>query len=360
MVHLASAEQIGGSCFMSVMINKQTDETTLKLAEVGRKKEIDMLLKKGTFKMKYVTPPKNAKVLQTKYVYAEKTADDGTKSNKARLVAMGNFQRPGLDYSEIYSPVVGLSSLRLCLAIAAKRKLKLHQFDVQSAYLNADLHEELYLLCRKDCLVIVKRKCYVWTKIYMVLNRAAKIGSIRYRPLSNKARYQRECEESTFVLYKPNNGLLTMIPLYVDDFIAVSNDDTEVTRLQRSLDQKFGLRRVNSGKFLGMRIAQTAAGISLDQTSYIEQMLHSFGMEDADPVATPIVGHSFGTQQSEAASVLLAETEVTVFKQALGALLYAANATRPDISYAVGVIARASAAPTVGESETSISIFKRH
>ena len=64
---------------------------------------------------------------------------------KARLVAQGYSQRPGLDYEETLSPVVRFESVRTVAALAAQNNLKLHQMDVTTAFLNGELQEEVYM-----------------------------------------------------------------------------------------------------------------------------------------------------------------------------------------------------------------------
>ena len=64
---------------------------------------------------------------------------------KGRLVARRFSQRHGVDYEEIFSTVVHLSSIRTLLAFAAKKKFYVHQMDVVSAFLNGELKEEIYM-----------------------------------------------------------------------------------------------------------------------------------------------------------------------------------------------------------------------
>jgi len=65
--------------------------------------------------------------------------------NKARLVARGNHQRPGIDYGESFSPVMRLESLRALLSLAALRDFDIIQFDITSAYLHGTLKEDVYM-----------------------------------------------------------------------------------------------------------------------------------------------------------------------------------------------------------------------
>lgn len=63
---------------------------------------------------------------------------------KARLVIKGFLQRYGIDYNEIFAPVIRMEVLRLLLTIAALLDYEIHQIDVKTAFLNGHLDEEIY------------------------------------------------------------------------------------------------------------------------------------------------------------------------------------------------------------------------
>lgn len=65
--------------------------------------------------------------------------------HKARFLAKGYSQRPGVDYMETYSLVVKLDSFRCILSIASHRDLDMIQLDVQTAFLHREVTEELYV-----------------------------------------------------------------------------------------------------------------------------------------------------------------------------------------------------------------------
>lgn len=80
--------------------------------------------------------PTGRKPIKCKWVYKIKCRIDGSiERYKARLVAKGFSQKQGIDYTETFSPVVRMDSVRLLLSIAAKENLELKHFDVKTAWL---------------------------------------------------------------------------------------------------------------------------------------------------------------------------------------------------------------------------------
>ncbi|GJS41178.1 retrovirus-related pol polyprotein from transposon TNT 1-94 [Tanacetum coccineum] len=93
-----------------------------------------------------VPNPKNMTIIGTKWVYRNKLDENGVVSrNKARLVAQGYNQQKGIDYDETYASVARLESIRILLAYACALDFKLFQMDVQSAFLNGFINEEVYM-----------------------------------------------------------------------------------------------------------------------------------------------------------------------------------------------------------------------
>ncbi|KAL0455149.1 UNVERIFIED_CONTAM: Retrovirus-related Pol polyprotein from transposon TNT 1-94 [Sesamum latifolium] len=78
-----------------------------------------------------VDPPKGARPVECKWVYKRKLGADGeVTAFKAKLVAKGYTQRPGVDFEETYSPVAMAKSIRILLAIAAWYNYEIWQMDV--------------------------------------------------------------------------------------------------------------------------------------------------------------------------------------------------------------------------------------
>ena len=112
--------------------------------EHAMQSELDSIYKNGTWDL--VPLPKDRKALPCKWVYKYKyTSDKTSPKYKARLVAKGFKQEQGVDFDEIFSPVVKMTTLRMLLALAANQDLELVQMDVKTAFLHGDLDEEIYM-----------------------------------------------------------------------------------------------------------------------------------------------------------------------------------------------------------------------
>nr|CAN72518.1 hypothetical protein VITISV_022708 [Vitis vinifera] len=90
--------------------------------------------------------PKGDKTIGCKWIFKTKHDFKGNvEKYKARLVAKGYTQKEGIDYKEAFSPVSKKDSLRIVMTLVAHVDLELHQMDVKIAFLNSDLHEEVYM-----------------------------------------------------------------------------------------------------------------------------------------------------------------------------------------------------------------------
>ena len=88
----------------------------------------------------------NQNIVGTRWVFKNKLNADGKiVRNKGRLVAKRYIQEFSVDFEESYAPVARLEAVRLLLAYATSRKIKLYQIDVKSVFLNGYVNEEVYV-----------------------------------------------------------------------------------------------------------------------------------------------------------------------------------------------------------------------
>ena len=106
------------------------------------KDEMDSLLKNMTWDLCKL--PVGKKALQNKWVYRLKEEEGGKKIFKDRLVVEGFAQKMEIDFDEIFSLVVKMTSIHTILSLVAIEDLYLEQLDVETTFLHGDFDEEIY------------------------------------------------------------------------------------------------------------------------------------------------------------------------------------------------------------------------
>ena len=149
-------------------------------------------------------------------------------------------------------------------------------------------------------------------------------------------------ESDKCVYYKFIDNICTIICLYVDDLLIFGSHIDAVNKVKNLLRQNFDMKDLGEADLIrGSKITRTSDGIALNQSHYIEKLLRKYNYFDCKPVCPPYdpsvklfknIGESI--RQTEYASII-------------GSLCYAADCTRPNIAYVVGVLCRFTNSPSV-------------
>ena len=106
--------------------------------------EMDSLHQNHTYEL--VKLPKAKKALKNKWVYRIKQEEHMLHPRyKARLVVKGFSQKKCVDFDEIFSPMVKMTSIRVIFGLVARFNLEVGQMDVKTTFLHSDLEEEIYM-----------------------------------------------------------------------------------------------------------------------------------------------------------------------------------------------------------------------
>lgn len=310
--------------------------------ELAMKDEMKSLISNQTWELAKL--PKGKKALHNKWVYRVKEDHDGSKRYKARLVVKGFQQKEGIDYTEIFAPVVKLNTIRSVLSIVASENLYLEQLDVKTAFLHGDLNEEIYMHQPEGFSEKGKENmvCRLKKSLYG-LKQAPRQWYMKFESFMHKEGFQK-CNADHCCFFKRYKSSYIILLLYVDDMLVAGSDIDEIKNLKMQLSKEFDMKDLGPAKkILGMQITRDKQKgvLQLSQAEYINRVLQRFNMGDAKSVSTPLASHFRLSQeqspQTEEEKELMAKIP---YASAIGSLMYAMVCTRPDIGHAVGVVSR--------------------
>lgn len=288
------------------------------------------------------TLPAGKKPVKSKWVFKTKLLADGSIDKyKARLVAKGYSQKEGIDYDEIFAPVVRYNSIRLLLALAVQQNMVIDQMDVVAAFLHPKLEEEIYMELPNDG-SFVGKYCRLLKSIYG-LKQASRVWNLELDCFLKGLQFVQSKYDPCVYTRKQGN-VCTYIAVYVDDLLIFSNNKSEKLKLKANLMNRFQMKDLGKAHYiLGYRIQydQDQHVLTLDQTKYVEEILERFNMKDCNGVKTPMDPNQIFTPdmcpQSEADKM---EMRKIPYQEAIGSLLYLSQGTRPDITFAVSFLSR--------------------
>jgi hypothetical protein len=157
------------------------------------------------------------------------------------------------------------------------------------------------------------------------------------------------CDHSIWVYEKDN--IRVILPVFVDDMTLASKSKKAIQELKVELGKHFKLRDLGPTNYLlGVGIDRDRAkrSITLSQQKYTLDVLKRYGMENCDPVGTPMLpGLKLAKEQAPTTPEEIEYMKKVPYINAVGSLMYLAIATRPDIAHAVGILARFSANPGI-------------
>jgi hypothetical protein len=326
--------------------------------------ELETLKNAGTWEL--VDPPSNANIVGSKWVFrAKKDAAGNIARHKARLVAQGFSQVPGVDYFDTYAPVAKLASTRTVLALAARLDMEIHQIDIKGAYLNGELtaNEIIYMkqppgyaapdspnkVARlKKTLYGLKQSGRRW---YQRLVRIL-VGDIGFA----------QCEVDQAVFFRVDKSGKAIIVVHVDDCSIATTSLKIMSDLKTRISQHVEVTDLGELHWLlGIEIKRDRERrtISMSQRSYINSILRRYSLEDLKPVSTPMEPHvRLSSSQSPCTGAEFAAMRHVPYREAVGSLMYASLGTRPDISFAITTLSRFSVNPGTAHWDAVKRVFR--
>ena len=302
----------------------------------------------------WVPIPADRKLVDTTWAFRVKANQKGEVDRmKARLCARGYREIWGQDYVETHAPVTCLVSWRICLALAAKNKMKVAILDIKSAYLMAYVDEDIYLSVPDGITPPAPNLCLKLRKSLYGLKQAGRCWhKLLHKKMTSLGMRQSKADPCLYL--NDDDGELMTCNIHVDDCCICYTDERKYKDFRRRLEKEFQISKSDdSNSFLGMIIERIdtdehgpCGPIMIHQRPYIEDILSRFKHQDCKPAATPSEpGLKLSKAQMPTTAEEKADMKDVPYRQCVGALLYLANCTRPDIAHAVGSCARFGSNP---------------
>jgi hypothetical protein len=296
------------------------------------RQEYQSLIDNATWELTDLPPGR--KVVKTKWVY--KVKSDGRW--KSRLVAKGFTQVAGVDFDETWSPVGRKSSLKMLISHVQRNNWSWKQMDVDTAFLNSKLDEEIYMdqpqgfddgtgkVCRLSKAIYgLKQASRAWYNTLHIFLTSQKLERSRVDPC----------------IYF---GKGTILFVYVDDLIIAAESPQLVENLAQEFKNHFRMKDLGKPKkILGIDLTESPQGVLFSGSDIIQDLLQRYQMHGSRSVSTPLDPNQVFLPRAEGKST---PEEQSLFASVIGSLLYLANSYRPDISYAVSMLSQFTSNPS--------------
>lgn len=235
---MLTSSKIG--CLLPSLYLAQLEPTSVKAALsspqwlAAMKEEHTTLLKNNTWTL--VNLPPNRKAIGCKWVFRIKDNPDGTINKyKARLVSKGFHQQHGFDFHETFSPVVKPVTICIILTLALTHNWTIQQIDVNNAFLNGLLQEEVYMVqppgfeaSHKTLVCRLKRALYGLKQAPRAWYERLAATLVQFGFTTSR------CDPSLFVYSKNNISIYVLV--YVDDIIITGSSASFINNLIQKLN----------------------------------------------------------------------------------------------------------------------------
>src|ERR1700759_2959721 len=348
---------------------RNSDPVQFKAWQSAMQDEINALNDRDVWELVDRRSINNRKPIRCRWVYSIKS--DGRK--RARLVAKGFSQIPGIDFEDTFSPVARYETVRILLATAALDDWELEALDVKTAFLYGSLDEKLYMEQPSGFVIKehegkvyrLKKALYGLKQASLAWNKAANdsLEKLGFNKLKSNA--------GIYILQ--DAGIILVIVLYVDNVLFMGNNRDSLMEKKRLFMKKWECRDLGPvSEYLGMSITRDRKNktITIDQIKYAQKVVEQFEQTNCNDVTTPLPGgyhpqHAFIEEiwydkfsvrkYGEPKST---PKQLQTFQSIIGSLLYLTLGTRPDITHAVIIMSQFMANPTEEHIKKALHIVK--
>jgi Reverse transcriptase (RNA-dependent DNA polymerase)/Chromo (CHRromatin Organisation MOdifier) domain len=303
--------------------------------------------------------PNGANVLPCKEVFKVKVDEHGQVTEyKARFTPKGFRQKHGIDFFETYARTGLYKTLRVALSLVAKWDHELAQFDVPTAFLNAEVEEDIYMELPEG-FEQPGMVCKLQKSLYGLKQAPRNWDQLVHAFITKTMGFKATVSDPSLYFRRSRSGRLMMIYRFVDDMQGShhADDAVEFQECVKLLQDRFRIKQLQTATWmLGMRIERDrkAGTIKLTQELYLTKALEKFGLQECRVASSP---EAVGAAH-DANPELDAPASVQRYMEITGTVMYAAISTRPDTAHAAHYLASNMQAPTVRHMQAAERVLR--
>ena len=308
--------------------------------------EHDALVAHGTWELE--DKPAGVNVVGCRWVFhLKRDAAGNIIRYKARLVAQGFSQVPGVDFFDTYAPVAKMAAIRTSLAIAAERDYEIHQVDVKNAYLNGEFEEgEVIYMKLPPGLNLTSRPNQVLRLLRPLygLKQSARHWYTRLTGALSDHLGMARCDVDQAVFYRRSGTEQITICAHVDDLTIMTSSVELMEEVKTGLKKEFKISDMGEIHWiLGFAVKRDRENrtISLSQASYIRSILQRYGFDVLKPVSNPMNPNAkLSSADAPKTAQDFAFMSTKPYRETVGSANYASLGTRFDLTHVVGILSR--------------------
>jgi len=278
------------------------------------------------------------RTVKSRWAFRVSRESDGSLKFRARLVAKGFSEVKGVDYFATFSPTVSSKALMILLHLAASEDWEIRSVDVGNAYLESLLDVPIYMELPPEPdqprqVVLLKKSLYGLKQAGELWNRL--LDSIL------KILGFTRCHSDPCVYHRVDSRGKIFIAVYVDDLLILSS----TLQLAKDFEEGFAqhVKRLtvkgDAEGFVGLEFKRSRANrtITVTQTQYIKDVVHSEGLDHASPKSTPAsVSNDLNKAERGTKDPM---------RMLVGKVRYLVDHTRPEALFVASQLSSACASP---------------
>ena len=334
--------------------NHENEKERILWREAIRKELSDMENREVWTAVDQADIPNNRKPVGCKWVFEIKR--DGR--HRARLVAQGFTQIPGVDFTDCFAPVVNDVTFRMIIVMVLVRNMEVRMIDVETAFLHGDLEEEVYMRVPQG-LDGHEGKSLLLRKATYGLSQSARQWWKKFVKTMRGFKFKLSLAEPC-LLYRREEKRICLIVVYVDDCLVVG-DKSEVERTIQEIKDVFNIKEKGTlDDYLGCEIKfderRTRAWIG--QPHLLKKLEKTFGEETAKVRNNKTPGTPRFVSIKTTEDDKISDEKQERFRSGIGMLMYLVKHSRPDIANPVRELSKRLDGANQGQYLEMLRIIK--